>query len=142
MSISKVLISFTLLASSAFAGTFLCTNRSSFNGPVVFKMNAKTGALTYNKTACSLSKIAYNPNSPKYEGWIRMGAGNTKGCLNFGTALHGGSSSKEKIDFYWVSISKEMQAGEDGFAQFGYQNIWDPGAGGTAKLFVRCRASN
>lgn len=140
MSISKLLISFSLLVSTSFAGTFLCTNRDSFNGPVLFKMNTKAGTLTYNKAVCTVSKIKYNPISAKYEGWIRMGAGNTAGCLNLGKALN--SNSKEKIDFYWVSISKEMQGGADGFAQFGYQNIWDPGAGGEAKMFVRCRATN
>ncbi len=140
MSISKLLILCSLLASTSFAGTFLCTNRESFNGPVLFKLTTKAGTLTYNKASCSLSKIKYNPTSPKYEGWIRLGAGNTKGCENLGTALHDGS--KEKIDFYWISVSKEMQAGNDGFAQFGYQNIWDPGAGGEAKMFVRCRTSN
>ncbi len=120
---------------------FLCTNRDNFNGPVQFRMTSRTASLSWNKNTCSLKPIKYNPISSKYEGWIRFGSiGNDKACLKFGTALLG--SPTNKTDFYWISVSKELQAGQDGFAQFGFQNTADPGAGPEAKLFVRCRSVN
>jgi hypothetical protein len=131
------------VVSPSFGATskFLCTNRDTFSGPVLFKLNVRSGTLSYKTASCPVTKIEYNPNSPKYEGWIRLAsfAKNEAACTKFGSAVVG---SKEKIRFEWISVSKEMQGGADGFAQFGYQNIWDPGAGGTAKLFVRCRATN
>ncbi len=136
-------LAFVLLAGSASAfavpSQFLCTNRDSFPGPVLFKMTSRTASLSYQKTTCPLVKVAYKPNSSKYFGWIRWGAKDNAACTKFGSAIR---QSKVEIDFHWISVSKEMQDGADGFAQFGYQNIHDPGAGGTAKLFVRCRASN
>jgi hypothetical protein len=125
----------------AFGRTFLCTNRNSFEGQVQFQLQARSGKVTYGKNSCSLKPIKYNPVSSKYEGWIRQGATHSTdaGCIKVATRLFG--SGREPILFYWVSISKELQAGKDGFAQFGYQNIWDPGSGGEAKTFVRCRAT-
>lgn len=142
----NLLFSVVLMAVSApipaFAATkFLCTNRESFPGPVLFTLNVRTASLSYKTAKCPLVPMDYKPISAKYEGWKRFGStkAGQAGCTKLGSAI---ADSKEKVRFEWISFSKEMQGGADGFAQFGYENIWDPGSGGTAKVFVRCRATN
>jgi hypothetical protein len=86
---------------------------------------------------CAMQKIAYNPVSSKYEGWIRFAPNDE--CDAVGKAMFGVSYiGKDPIAIHWLSISKEVQNGQSGFAQLGYQNDADPGAGATAKLFLRC----
>lgn len=86
--------------------------------------------------------IEYNPISEKYKGWIRF-APEERGCSELGQHLFGEPSDNSllgPLNLYWISVSVEMQRGKDGFAQMGFANLWDPGAGETSKVFVRCFA--
>jgi hypothetical protein len=117
--------------------SMVCTNRGSFEGSVSFSFDTKKAELQRGKDICKMSRIDYKPISSKYEGWIRFGAGNSKACERVGTDLfnNGGNDS---VDIHWMSVSREVQKGKDGFTQVGFQNIWDGGAGSTAKVFLRC----
>lgn len=129
----------TLLATQIQAATklkFSCTNRQEFQGKLEFSMFKTVASLTYDEMVCPMGKIEYNPVSDRYKGWIRFGAKSlAKACDKIAKALFGG----EKRSLYWISVSTEMQDGEDGFAQLGYQNTADPGAGPEAKTFLNCK---
>lgn len=135
------LIVFTGL--NANATTFECTNRSNFEGKIEFKL--KQNKKGYSATAsqgdasCKLSQMDYNPTSDKYEGWIRVGTDKTN-CKALSKSLFGISTHyKNGIGIYWISVSTEMQDGKEGFAQLGYENVSDPGAGAVMKMFLSCK---
>lgn len=123
---------------------FRCTNSQEFRGYVYLKFSPKTGFLSFFKNPCQLKRVAYKPASEKYEGWIRFGNSSPKlpnekyhtVCTRMFGAMKIGS--KELVDVHWISVSRELQANKRGFAQLGFENVWDPGSGGTAKMFLSC----
>jgi hypothetical protein len=125
-----------VLALSASAlGSQNCVNKSEFGTqPLILELTSTHATLKFKDAECRLKPVEYNPTSAKYEGWIRV-ASDKNNCPALSKAMFEGGNS-----VYWLSISKEVQNRKDGFVQLGYQNTWDPGAGGTAKAFLRCFA--
>lgn len=134
-----------LAISPAFA-EMACYNRLAI-GPSPLKIDLAipadhpaTVVATFRDARCRLKQIKYNPVSPKYEGWIRVGTPRGD-CQELGLAMFGRSSiSKKPIRIYWLSLSREVQDGHPGRLQVGYENDINPEKGPEAKMFMDCES--
>jgi len=137
-----LVLSVALISSTGFSD-FVCSNKRDIsNGPFYLHLTKTSAELSAKDASCSMEKVDYNPNSPKYQGWIRV-ASDKKSCPAFGKVLFGESALLHKgLEIYWLSVSEEVQAGKEGFAQLGIENDADPGAGAVGKVFVRCFPKN
>lgn len=118
-----------------------CSNRSSFGKHrVEATVGEKSLMLSFKGKTCNMPRISYRPISSKYNGWIRFGA-DENGCQSIGKAMFGLTERGNPMKIHWLSVSPEVQDGEEGFAQLGYQNDFDPGAGGTVKIYLKCHSN-
>ncbi len=110
-------------------------------------MTAETATFSFGDKSCTLNKVDYNPVSEKYKGWIRYNNQNTYDTNNYSTVCkepmaayynQGVKTPGEFPDMDWISVSVELQTTGQGILQLGYQNLWDPGAGGTVKAMLGC----
>ncbi len=146
---SGVLLASILTSSFASATTEVaCWVKDFGKRPVVISFDEDKATFRYGNDSCDLIRVDYNPTSARYKGWIRFGDANPQDakyhtvCTKVMSAFHAQSStsgSNPDIDFHWISLSTEAQTQGDGLIQLGYENIWDPGAGGTAKSMMSCR---
>lgn len=133
----------TLMSSASFAAIKMtCSNKDAFgSNKMQLTIGQRFSQVTYKGESCRMTPIEYNPNSPRYKGWMRFAPdqGGSDDCAEVGRAMFGVTDIRnEPIEIHWISVSKEVQAGKEGFVQLGFQNDLDPGAGGTAKIFLRC----
>lgn len=139
--LSALVTSFLFVfSSSGFAANkFVCVNKTDLKSKFEVSITRTGATLSGATTACKTSFISYRPNSPKYKDWVRVAPVATEnGCNDFNNEVVGKPYDGDTADIHWLSLSKEVQSGAEGFAQLGIQNTSDPGSGGTAKVFVRC----
>ena len=108
----------------------VCGSKSQ--GVGYFTLKSTRGAIvaTAHDESCRMKTIPYNPRSGKYEGWGRVAPSDS--CEAFAKAI--GLTG----DVTFLSLSAEALQGDEGFAQIGYVNTFDPGAGGELKNDLRC----
>lgn len=136
-----IFICFFLSLSAFGKPAMVCYSRSelrNFKIPLkVVKNDEEKWILVGEETTCPMVPKSYNPYSKRYEGWIRIRPSDESDkCRPLAQEL-----LAEDLNLHWLSMSREVQAGKAGFVQLGYQNIWDPGAGGTAKTWLKCYPS-
>ncbi len=130
---------------NTYASNFVCSNRNNFKSAldltIVYQRGSYKAKAVYENNSCNLTQVRYRPTSPQYQGWIRVGTGSGN-CAKIGLSLFGKNmNTGNPIGVYWISVSNELQNGQDGFIQIGYENDADPGAGPHAKVFLRCLAN-
>lgn len=129
----------TSFSTVAMAANFLCVNKSAMNENFWLQLNGDNGALSVDRLNCPVGVIPYNPRSQKYKGWMRLAPTGLGQCTKIGERLFSEPSDmRGDLDIHWISLSTEIQLGNDGFAQVGFANLWDPGSGGTVAANVRC----
>lgn len=125
----------------------VCFNKEYGKRPLSIELNEKTAVLSFEKMSCTLDKVDYNPVSSKYKGWIRYANKNTHNLKTYSTVCKEPMSAyfnqnikspSEFPDMDWISVSVELQRSGKGILQLGYENLWDPGAGGTLKTMLGC----
>jgi len=136
-------LGFFLFTSVAAQASMLCFDHELANAvPLKLELSLPKALVSFEDAACLLKQISYNPKSPKYQGWIRVGTPRDN-CADLGLAFFGESAiSKKPIRIYWISISDEVQAGTKGMVQIGHENDTDPAHGPEAKLDMECVPGN
>lgn len=113
-----------------------CYNKNILNGALDLVLDSQEASLGSETAVCSADYVPYKPNSPKYAGWIKIKPAYDCGDVEHDLIKLDGNSEPSQIHF--VTISKEVQNGQEGFVQLGLQNQWDPGSGGTVKSYLKC----
>lgn len=125
------------MQSLALAAVMIFCSKGSMNSGFNLKITKQGVVASVKGKSCEMSYVDYNPVSPRYEGWSRVSP-NTE-CAEFAALVVGRKGiSGEPLNIHWLSLSPEVMSGAHGFAQLGFENDWDPGAGGTAKSNMRC----
>lgn len=115
----------------------VCFNKDLLKSSLNISLDSSGAVLAAGSQSCSAGYVPYNPRSPKYFGWIRIEP--TSSCKDLEKALIKlDTGDDEASEIHWLSISQEVQAGKEGFVQLGYENQWDPGAGGTVNAYLKC----
>jgi hypothetical protein len=134
-----LIVAISLIAPHLFADSkFVCVNKNALLTKLEVSIGSTTAEMSANKAQCTTEYISYNPTSKKYKGWVRVAPVDKNGCESLGAELVGNNQFGEGMAIFWLSISQEMQNGQEGFAQLGVRNDWDPGAGDTGKVNLRC----
>lgn len=141
--------SFVTLSSIASAdNSVACWSRESGKRPLVIHMGTTEATFSFGRQSCVLTSVPYNPVSERYKGWIRYANQNPYNKVTRKTACtdvmsaflnQNDPTSTEFPDVHWISVSSEVQQTGDGMLQLGFQNLWDPGAGGTVKTMIGCK---
>lgn len=143
----------SLIAISLFAGvvqakSIVCWSKDFGKRPLQITFDEASAEFSFDGKSCTLSRVAYNPVSPKYAGWIRFKNSNAYDQIKRQTVCQdamaslfnqGEANPSEFPDVDWISVSTEVQSTGDGVLQLGFENLWDPGAGGTVKKMMGCR---
>jgi hypothetical protein len=136
---SILMIVISLFAPNLFAESkFVCVNKNALLTKLEVSIGSTGTELATHHTKCTTERIGYKPVSKKYQGWVRIAPVDKNGCEDLGAELVGKNQFGEGVAIFWLSISEEMQNGQEGFAQLGVRNDWDPGAGDTGKINLRC----
>lgn len=147
--IATILMVLTGMSSHAQAGEIACWNKQFGKRPLEISFDTQKATFSFDGHSCDLERVNYKPISATYKGWIRFGNLNPyknkiggTACSSIMTAFHQQMKTTTQdisIDVHWVSLSTELQKTSNGRLQLGYENIWDPGSGGTVKTMLGCR---
>lgn len=134
-----ILFILLLISAGPAWASVVCFNRAvTSTAPLKLTFALPKATAHFKHSACRLKQISYNPVSPKYQGWIRLGTPQGD-CASLGREMFGLSEiSKKPVRVYWISVSQEVQQGLKGFVQVGYENDVNPGHGPEAKLNMAC----
>lgn len=113
-----------------------CYNKNVINGGLTLSLYNDVPSISTRNHSCEVDQIPYSPTSDKYKGWIRVSP--NQSCLGLEQELMKINGEPRPSKIHWISISQEVQKDQEGFVQLGYENQWDPGAGGTVKSYLKC----